>query len=1257
MKKCLIAVYISSYLLLSGLSPVLADISDAEKNALINFYISTNGSDWDISTGWGQGNPCSWFGVQCSESEDRVTGLSFWGNRLTGTIHSSIKDLIYLEFLNLTNNGIEGNIPDELSSLSNLKLIGLGGNNLTGEIPKGLEHLSNLEGLYLWGNRLSGAVPPGIGSLDKLLVIDLSNNELSGIIPGSMGNLSTLESLDLSNNLFTGNIPQELGGLSGLKTLMLGENDLTGEIPVNIAGLSNLEILDLGQNRLSGTIPAFFENLHALKELNLQKNRLSGSIPKELGRLSQLETLLLDHNQLSGIIPKDLINLSSLSANGSDFRYNNLFSSDLQLRAFLRNKQNMGEWESSQSNPDLLYFPHIAVTSEWETEICIINTNDNVLNGIVKAYNDAGYCLPEDIILSLPPDSRKELNIRNEFAKPGKISYIIFMPDNPGASGYTKFFIPGRYRVALPAVSQVNSGDIYIPHIASSHEWWTGIGIINTTSSSKDMVIEFDNKETVNISLEPGEHKAFTIKSLFDDTSRADINSAIIRNAEGIVGLELFGSSANTGNNYLGGILLNNDTETTIYYPHIANDETWWTGIVTYNPSDFPCNLVITPYSADGKAYKSQFQTIQANGKYIGLIEDLNFPGGTAWFKVEASNGIIGFELFGNRDGTKLAGFTGIGVKSSHGSFIKIEQDGWTGIAFVNTENRPVKVNLTAYDDSGNPVGINEIELGPNEKFVDFAENMFTRDISAATYISYSSQGNLFGFQLNSSSDNMMLDALPGYKAVSNENNKPVAEAGIDRKVTAGSLVILDGSGSFDTDNDMITYSWEIISKPGSSDAKLFGSTYADPDFIADKDGNYKVRLIVNDGKVSSAADLISITAVSVFAAEADSLYSEDLIRCVDENSIENSCTMTTLPLIGQDFQNPGVEDIMDRVIVSHKWMADRFREVLQALPDDILTLFKATRAVFIACDVRPSNYWSYTGAVYIDPIYLWRTSQEKMTIDMTPDFRADFGRELNYLVLARYLKDNEYVYVSNWSSAETRSIDEIKYNIARLLYHELAHANDFIPPSAIKLIAKNQRYYDAVKSLDEFRISKAVNNTYPLASKMLRGLGQVKFHGESPSLEQIEITPGMVAEEFINDTANDDYNFSNIYEDVAMFFEEVMMYYNFGISRDIAITNVPEVPRATAYDYIVEWGQRNRIADPALREKAEFIVSRILPEIDWPGYFAALLPPIEMTAGESWKFNQYLSQNANESPVYDYLYRDIAIDRYEELELFRPYE
>ncbi|RZB38122.1 MAG: hypothetical protein SRB2_00468 [Desulfobacteraceae bacterium Eth-SRB2] len=417
---------------------------------------------------------------------------------------------------------------------------------------------------------------------------------------------------------------------------------------------------------------------------------------------------------------------------------------------------------ASSSFENLLYFPHIASNSTWETEICVINTSsEQSLSGDLIAYNNSGQEVSSTPVI-LSSNGRREIIIGDELPNPSGIGYIIFESDSENVCGYTKFYIEGKYRVAVPAVSDINTGDIYLSHIASNTSWWTGVSLLNTTSSSKELTVEFDNGTTKPITIAAKEHQAFTINSLFGGVLQPNINSAVIKNGSGIVGLELFGSSDSSGDNYLSGILLKDNTTTHIYYPHIASNSTWWTGIVAYNPSITSCNLNITPFRDDGTSLTPQTISLPGHGKYIGTAKGLNFPDETAWFRIIATGPITGFELFGTTDGNQLGGYTGVGISGTHGVFAKTEKDGWTGIAFVNIENAPATVTMTAYDNSGNVIATEFLNINAYEKVVDVAPNLFSQDISNATHISYSSDRNFVGFQLNGSSDDMMLDALPG---------------------------------------------------------------------------------------------------------------------------------------------------------------------------------------------------------------------------------------------------------------------------------------------------------------------------------------------------------------------------------------------------------------------------------------------------------------------------------------------------------------
>lgn len=92
-----------------------------------------------------------------------------------------------------------------------------------------------------------------------------------------------------------------------------------------------------------------------------------------------------------------------------------------------------------------------------------------------------------------------------------------------------------------------------------------------------------------------------------------------------------------------------------------------------------------------------------------------------------------------------------------------------------------------------------------------------------------------------------------------NPNSPPVADAGPDQTVQAGSLVHLDGSNSHDAEG-AVTYQWAQVSGPTVS---LSGGTTSAPSFVASANStNYVLtfRLTVTDTIGATATDDISVT-------------------------------------------------------------------------------------------------------------------------------------------------------------------------------------------------------------------------------------------------------------------------------------------------------------------------------------------------------------------------------------------------------------
>jgi hypothetical protein len=98
-----------------------------------------------------------------------------------------------------------------------------------------------------------------------------------------------------------------------------------------------------------------------------------------------------------------------------------------------------------------------------------------------------------------------------------------------------------------------------------------------------------------------------------------------------------------------------------------------------------------------------------------------------------------------------------------------------------------------------------------------------------------------------------------------NRNAAPIAKAGQAQTGTVGTMVTLNGSGSYNPDGQPISYQWSMLSLPAGSAPTLANPTTVSPSFIPDVVGNYVASLLVTDNAgLSSSDSKVTVTVNSM---------------------------------------------------------------------------------------------------------------------------------------------------------------------------------------------------------------------------------------------------------------------------------------------------------------------------------------------------------------------------------------------------------
>ncbi|MCO7225965.1 hypothetical protein [Pleionea sp. CnH1-48] len=435
---------------------------------------------------------------------------------------------------------------------------------------------------------------------------------------------------------------------------------------------------------------------------------------------------------------------------------------------------------------------------------------------------------------------------------------------------------------------------------------------------------------------------------------------------------------------------------------------------------------------------------------------------------------------------------------------------------------------------------------------------------------------------------------------------------------------------AFDSANGAgITYSWQQISGPSAE--ITFGNSgvlqFVSPE--VEQDALLTFEVTVTDADENTATDQvfvlvenITIDDQGVFPAALGKVaantrpynptgpYADKLVGCAYSNVLIESCKLNDLPLLGQDTIIPTLDDVMNRVVVSHQWMGDAFKEFLELedTENDFKRLARAATVIVLSYDIKPSFYWSYTGALYLDPSDLWRNPAERDTL-LEQNVPA-FGGSLQFFMPTRYTQNDDFVtFFWPYNFRQARPLNFYRHDITPVLYHQFAHANDTFPPSTWATLDSDQTVHQA-----SLNVTSGNETLTELTSTAMKGLAGVKFAGNSSTELERGYTSTDIIPFFEPDNGLLFKSFFTAREDFAILFEQFMMQHRYQIQADVGII--------ASGTNVVDWGQRGRVGESRILDRAAVVGAMLLTDEDFSATLADFPAPILMTPGLTWQEN-----------------------------------
>ena len=327
----------------------------------------------------------------------------------------------------------------------------------------------------------------------------------------------------------------------------------------------------------------------------------------------------------------------------------------------------------------------------------------------------------------------------------------------------------------------------------------------------------------------------------------------------------------------------------------------------------------------------------------------------------------------------------------------------------------------------------------------------------------------------------------------------------------------------------------------------------------------------------------ISVTVAELKAYNPQSIFTKKLLECAYPDTEEKSCIVKDLPLLGMSSQKISVSDILNRTLVTHQFLGDSFKQVLQKLPVESLALFGAINGIVLSSEVKTNAYWARSGFIYLNAQLLCRSVKE---CDFLKSGKENEVNSPFKNLQFSFVNDYVYNHKSIWQNANEEQF--VFYKVAATLFHELSHANDYFEPAYIKSSDfAPEKSYDEL-TYERITIRQMISQRLPSRPKSIKleHIANVIYNDEEITADDVAMTPQLAVVEFLSESTNDLYAHVNHEEDLARLTEEALMLTFFNIPRLIVFTD-------TANEIV--YAEKMRVAQSGLRPRVLFAIEKSL--------------------------------------------------------------